>query len=40
MHADLDLIAQSLPHTKTRFVSVTVDQAIEARMQKKGAGRT
>ena len=35
IHADLDLIAQSRPNTKTRFISVTVDQAIEARMNKK-----
>lgn len=35
INADLDLISQSRPHAKTRFLSVTVDQAIEARLQKK-----
>ncbi|MGG0940195.1 biotin-dependent carboxyltransferase family protein [Brevibacillus centrosporus] len=33
--ADLDLVAQSRPYSKTRFIAVTVDQAIEARMQRK-----
>lgn len=35
INADLDLIAQSRPNTKTRFLAVTVDQAIEARLSKK-----
>ncbi|GED66951.1 allophanate hydrolase [Brevibacillus reuszeri] len=33
--ADLDLVAQSRPQTKTRFIAVTMEQAIEARMSKK-----
>lgn len=35
INADLDLVAQSRPNAKTRFCCVTVDQAIEARLQKK-----
>ncbi|WP_019120646.1 biotin-dependent carboxyltransferase family protein [Brevibacillus massiliensis] len=35
INADLDLIAQSRPHATTRFLAVTVDQAIAARLQKK-----
>ncbi|WP_289141414.1 biotin-dependent carboxyltransferase family protein [uncultured Brevibacillus sp.] len=33
--ADLDLVSQSRPQTKTRFIAITMEQAIEARMSKK-----
>ena len=29
--ADMDLIGQLQPHTKTRFVKVTMDSALKAR---------
>jgi biotin-dependent carboxylase-like uncharacterized protein len=32
---DLDLVTQSRPSTVTRFIAVTVDQAIKARIEKK-----
>ncbi len=32
---DLDIVSQSMPNTVTRFIAVTVDQAIEARIEKK-----
>ena len=32
---DLDLIAQSRPLSKSRFITVTVDQAIQARLKRK-----
>lgn len=35
IQSDLDIIAQSPPKQETRFMSVTVEQAIEARMNKK-----
>lgn len=35
INADMDVVAQSRPQAKTRFIAVTVDQAIEARMQRK-----
>lgn len=32
---DLDLIAQSRPQSKCRFITVTVDQAMEAREERR-----
>jgi allophanate hydrolase subunit 2 len=31
--ADMDLVARSAPGTKTRFVAVTMEQALEARRE-------
>ena len=33
--ADMDLIGQLQPHTPTRFVKVTMDQALAARADRK-----
>jgi len=33
--ADMDLIGQLQPHTPTRFVKVTMDQALAARAERK-----
>ena len=33
--ADMDLIGQLQPHTPTRFVKVTMDQALQARADRK-----
>ena len=33
--ADMDLIGQLQPHTPTRFVKVTMDQALQARKDRK-----
>lgn len=35
INPDLDLIAQSRPMTRCRFLTITVDQAIQARMERK-----
>ncbi|OCA88727.1 biotin-dependent carboxyltransferase family protein [Pseudobacillus wudalianchiensis] len=32
---DLDLIAQSRPHSSCRFIAVTIDQAMQARMERR-----
>ncbi len=33
--ADMDLIGQLQPHTPTRFVKVTMDEALKARRDRK-----
>lgn len=35
INADIDVVAQARPFTKTRFIATTVEQAIEARIEKK-----